>query len=226
MISSTNSIEERILCPQCIEPIDLSIYKSNESTFGSELIEFKKLSCKNCSLKFTFINCEFCENKIFMKIHPNAENYNGLDGFNIRCPYKSCQKIFYFTICMKCYRPQKQRNQVKEGHIIKCKYNDCLFQYIQVHTPIEFFPDIINIEKPKFSSNFPIGIMFTHKKEILFQIITCYYCTRPIIFSSTKEHKNQYWEGQKVECPYQDCKKVFNRLICPSCCEEIYINDG
>ena len=226
MISSINSLEERILCPQCIEPIDLSIYKSKGSNFETELIEFKKLSCKNCSLEFTFINCEFCQNKIFMKIHPNAENYNGLDGFNIRCPYKSCKNIFYFTICMKCHRPQKQRNQVKEGKIIKCIYNDCFAQYIQVHTPIEFFPDIINIEKPKFSSNFPIGIMFTHKKEILYQIIVCYYCSRPIVFSSTKEHKNQYWEGQKVECPYQDCKKVFNRLICPSCFEEIYINDG
>jgi hypothetical protein len=226
MINSTNSYEERIFCPKCIEPIDLSINKSKKSTLETELNEFTKLSCKKCSLEFTFIYCEFCQNKKFMKIHPTAEEYNGLDGFNIRCPYQSCQNVFYFTVCMKCHRAQKQRNQIKEGQAIKCIYKDCNCQYIQTHTPKEFSADIINIEKPKHHSNFPIGIMFTHKKEILYQKISCYYCSRPIVFSSTREYRNQYWEGQKVECPYQDCKKAFNRIICPFCCEEIYINDG
>ena len=226
MISSTSSSEERISCPRCIEPIDLNIYKSEGSSNGNDLIEFTKLSCKNCSLEFTFLYCEYCANKILMKIHPNSEKYNGLDGFNIKCPFKSCQNTFYFTICIKCHKAQKQKIQIKEGHIIKCIYKDCDAQYIQTHIPIKYSTDIINIEKPKFHSNFPIGVWFSHNKEIIYQKISCYYCIRPIVFSSTKDHKNQYWEGQKVKCPYRDCHKVFNRIICPFCCEEIYINDG
>ena len=112
MISSTSSSEERISCPRCIEPIDMNIYKSEGSSNGNDLIEFTKLSCKNCSLEFTFLYCEYCANKILMKIHPNSEKYNGLDGFNIKCPFKSCQNTFYFTICIKCHKAQKQKIQI------------------------------------------------------------------------------------------------------------------
>ena len=33
-------------------------------------------------------------------------------------------------------------------------------------------------------------------------------------------------ECQKVVCPYKNCKKSFNRIICPFCNDEMYINDG
>ena len=46
------------------------------------------------------------------------------------------------------------------------------------------------------------------------------------MFFHQKNYKNKYCEGQKVVCPYKDCKKTFNRLICPACLEENYINDG
>lgn len=229
MLYSSTSSDERILCPQCFESINIIQHKSLENNNiikENKLNEFTKLSCKNCSLEFTFLFCEYCENKIFMKIHPNAEKYNGLNGYNIKCPYKFCHKIFYFTICPICHRVQKQKKHIKEGNVIKCLYKDCNSEYMQVHSPIKFCSDVINMGKPKFHSNFPIGVMIAHKKEIMYQKINCYYCSRPIVYASSKNNKNQYYECQKVECPYDDCRKIFNRIICPFCCEEIYVNDG
>ena len=229
MHSSFSFSEDKILCPTCIEPINLSINKSknnNESFLEIEIKEFTKITCQKCNLEFSFLYCEFCKSKIFMKIHPDSNliEYNGINGYNIKCPYKSCGKIFYFTICQKCKKKQKLKKFIKEGNIIICKY--CNFQYIQVHTPIKYCTDISYMEKKKINSNFPSGIIITHKNEILYQKINCFYCLRPIVYASTKNHLNKYIEGQKVKCPYEDCGKLFNRIICPFCYYEIYINDG
>ena len=163
--SSSSSSENKILCPNCLNPLNLSKYKSNniqENKF--ELKEFMKLMCEKCSLVFSFLNCEICKSKIFMKIHPNSDlfEYNGLNGYNIQCPYKSCQSIFYFTQCFNCKKVQKISKYINEGSEIICKY--CNFQYIQVHTPIKYCTDISYLQKPKNKSNFPSGIIITHNK--------------------------------------------------------------
>ena len=230
--SENASSEERILCPQCCNPIKLhsnNIKMSNGFniiTKVSELTDFSKLFCKQCEIFFTFISCIYCRKKIFMKSYPKDVLYNGINGYNIKCPYKACDKIFYFTKCPKCQLVQKQKRFIQEGNIITCINELCKFQYLQVNCPIKFCTDLMSLEKPKFFTNFPIGIMLLHKNEIMFQKINCNNCCRPIIYQSKKEQKNKYCEGQKVECPYLDCKQIFNRLICPKCCEEIYINGG
>ena len=229
---NTYKSKEKILCPRCFEPISIkseSIMKSNGYSLqlkSTDLDDFTKISCQKCSLNFTFIFCPFCEKKIYMKIHPKPIQYNGLNGYNIKCPYKSCSQMFYFTKCPKCNMVQKQKKYIKEGMVIECQNNECKFNYCQVNCPKKYCTDLVSFEKPKNFTNFPIGIMIIHKNEIMFQKINCYYCWRPIVYPSKQNHKNKYCECQKVECPYEDCKKTFNRIICPFCFEEIYINDG
>ena len=222
-----NKKEEKILCPQCLEPIDTNLNELMKSNGKSiEKSDFTKLSCQKCPLDFTFISCVYCNGKIFMKMHPKGVEFNGLNGYNVYCPYISCNKHFYFTKCPKCQKVQKQKNSIKEGNIITCTNDKCNYQYIQVNCPTRYCTDLMSLEKPKIQTNFPNGIMFLHKGKIMYQKINCNYCYRPIVFASTKTCKNKYCEGQKVECPYTDCKKTFNRLICPKCLEEIYINEG
>ena len=230
--SENCSSDDRILCPICCNHIKLNTNDLKISN-GFEIItknlvitEFSKLYCKQCQLYFTFILCVYCNRKIFMKTYPKDVPYNGLNGYNIKCPYQTCCKIFYFSKCPKCEVVQKQRRFIIEGNIITCLNDKCKFNYFQVNCPIKYCNDIMSFEKPKFFTNFPIGIMLLHKNEIMFQKINCYYCCRPIVFLSKKDQKNKYCEGQKVECPYLDCQKVFNRLVCPKCSKEIYINDG
>jgi hypothetical protein len=72
--------------------------------------------------------------------------------------------------------------------------------------------------KPKGYNNCPSGILTTHKSNLIFQKITCYYCLRPIVYYTTKENnRDRYFESMKIECPYPDCSKAFNRIICPQC---------
>ena len=230
--SDKNKKKEKILCPLCLAPVNYNLkdiintIDNNAKLKYSEISDFTKVVCQKCNLDFTFISCVYCNRKIFMKIHPKATEYNGLNGYNINCPYLSCYKTFYFTKCPKCRIIQKQRKAINEGDIIICTNTQCNYQYIQVNCPIIYSTDVMSFEKPKMYTNFPNGKMLLHKNTHMFQKINCFYCYRPIVFTSTKNCKNKYCEGQKVECPYNDCKKSFNRLVCPTCFEEIYINDG
>ena len=47
----------------------------------------------------------------------------------------------------------------------------------------------------------------------------------PSNFLSNKEKINRYYEAQKIICPYEDCKKVFNRIIC-EICSQVNIFEG
>ena len=219
--------DSEIFCPNCIKPINLSIFNKNNNnndvSMEIEIDEFTKLTCPKCSFQFSFLYCEICKQKIFMKIHQNSENikYNGLNGYNIKCTSESCNKIFYFTVCSKCNKPQKISRYIKEGDIIECIF--CKFQYIQAHIPIKYSTEVINIENNQIYHNFPNGLILTIANKVKYQKINCYYCLRPIVFSSDKNHLNKYIESQQVECPYSDCKQIFNRIICLSCNNKIWI---
>ena len=233
-MTMSNSLKkrDRILCPNCLILIKTNLNSLKFSNGNNTQIkydnnlDFSIIFCENCSLKFTFVSCAFCEKKIFMKIYKENIKYNGLDGHNIKCPYKSCQQYFYFTECPKCQYAQKQKKFIKEGNIITCLNSNCQYHYFQVNCPVEHCIDLISLERSKAFSNFPNGIILSHKNELMFQKIYCCYCCRPIVYKTIKTHKNKYYEGQKVQCPYKDCQKFFNRIICPHCHEEIYINDG
>ena len=219
--STNNNSNDKIICPKCSVPLLM-----NNSLNNFNINEFDKIICNKCYFEFCFIFCEYCSKKIYMKINQANSLYNGMNAFNISCPYKLCEKIFYFTECIKCKRTQKHKKYIKEGEIIKCIYEDCGFEYIQNNCPMLHCTDLDNIEKKQMMSNFPEGILSIHNNKILYQKINCYYCWRPIVYPSSKTHRNKYYECQLVECPYKDCKKKFNRIVCPFCFYEIYVKDG
>lgn len=228
-IKKDNFENYNVVCPQCSE----SLFKKNNINSNTDINnknnnsgEFLLFKCKKCNIVFCYILCVYCDKKIYMKIHPKCLPYNGLNGFNIYCPYETCRKIFYFTKCIKCQRIQKQKACIKEGSIITCEYDDCKCEYIQISCPIKMCGDINSCEKPKIFTNFPMGCMNIHNQEVMFQKIACYYCWRPIVYLSNRAKKNKYIECQKIECPYSNCKKIFNRIICPHCYYENYIEGG
>ena len=219
-----NSDKDIIICPKCSES---SLTKNSILNFNkNNPDEFEKIICKKCYFEFCYISCVFCQKKIYMKMHREYPKFNGMNAFNIYCPYKLCNKIFYFTQCIKCQRTQKQKKYIKEGETIECIYEDCKCNYIQNNCPSQHCTEIFSIEKARVTSNFPEGILSNHNNKIIYQKINCFYCWRPIIYQSTKFYRNKYYECQVVECPYKDCKKSFNRLICPFCSYEIYVEDG
>ena len=221
--------EDKDLCPLCEVAIKITKnmnYDIIDNNIKND--EFIKLSCKKCNTEFCYILCVYCQKKIYMKINQKISKYNGIKGFNIKCPYKFCENIFYFTECIKCERIQKVKKQILEGNTIICEYKDCQFKYMEYNCPEKYCPDLFLIENPKINKNYPYGLMSIHKKEInvMHQKINCVYCLRPIVFASKAGKRNKYIECQKVICPYDNCKKAFNRIICPFCFDEIIVNNG
>ena len=204
-----------IECPNCHK--EIQDINNNIKVESLELKEFKCNHCKNCN-SFLFILCKYCQNKIFYEKNKMNQPINGLNGVNLKCPYISCGKYFYITICPKCKKNQKIPKIIKEGEIIKCiNDKDCGFEYLQVRCPRKNCEDISYFSRPKNYCNSPNGILYNHKSELIFQKITCHFCFRPIVYTSEKNKINRYYEAQKIICPYKNCKKKFNRISCPIC---------
>ena len=207
-------------CPNCKNKLE-----NKEGNFG-KYSEFQDIYCENCQF-FIFILCVFCKNGLYFKKNNINLPLNGMNGINIKCSNPSCGKYFYLTICPKCKTSQKIPKAIKEGDIIKCLNNkDCGYEYLQIRCPKKDCYELTYFSKPKNHSNSPNGIIYNHKKEEIFQKISCYFCYKSIVYFSNKTKIDRYYEGIKIKCPYQYCQKEFNRIICPTCSEINIIKNG
>ena len=201
------------------------------SNIKPENLELKDFNCNigTNSINFTFISCCYCKNKIFFEKNKDNLPMNGMIGINIKCPYSSCGKYFYLTICTKCKEYKKIPKIIKEGEIIKCsgkKNCECGNEYIQIKCPIKYCLEMTYLPKPKNYCNFPNGIIYNHKKELIYQKISCNYCFRPIVYISKKNDINRYYDSMLIKCPYDNCRKEFNRIVCSICSEINIIEKG
>ena len=216
--------EINTICPKC--------NNKTENINEKIEVEFNCFHCGKCDIKiFIFILCKFCGKKIYFKKINNNLPINGMNGINIKCPYLSCGKYFYLTICPKCRHEQKIPKIINEGELIKCIYEDkgCGYKFIQIRCPIKDCNEISYFSKPKYNSVTLNGIIFNHKKEnqnITFQKMSCFYCHRPIVYLSDKNRKNIYYDSMKIICPYSKCGKKYNSIICPMCFENNIIENG
>ena len=214
--------EENLKCPVCEKNIEGI---NNIINFN----EYDSIHCEKCDLNiFLYVLCVFCKKKIYYKKNNNNNLLNGMNGFNIQCPYLSCGKYFYETICPKCKHEQKIPKRIKEGELIKCinENNACGYEYIQIRSPIKDSNDNIYLTKPKHS--FSNIITLNLSKDIIFQKISCFFCIQPIVFISNKnkEENNRCVETMKIICPYSNCGKTFIRLVCPLCFHENILKNG
>lgn len=205
-------------CPICNKDIE------SFRNLLDEFIQFRNINCNKCQKNFIFVLCKFCNKKIYY--NSVSLPLNGLNGVNIKCPYSSCGKYFYLTICPKCKYNQSIPKIIKEGELIKCIENkNCGYEYLQVRCPRKDCDDVNYFSRPKNFCNSPNGILYNHKKKIIFQKLTCNFCIRPIVYYSDEKKINRYYDSMIITCPYEDCKKIFNRIIC-LICSEINIIEG
>ena len=161
-IPKKNILTDVAVCPNCSESVKITSKNkllmsngNNEEQNSLGLREFINVLCSKCDYNFTFIICAYCNEKIMMKIHPYSKmiECNGICGFNIRCPYKSCNKIFYFTKCKQCWMTIKAHKLIKEGDIINCQNENCKFQFIVVKHPGLQGQEIIIISLKEYYQN-------------------------------------------------------------------------
>ena len=179
---------------------EISIFDSNYKTFEKE-INYDPIICVHCGR-----NTYNKKNK--------EELYNGM---NLKCP--NCSEYFYYSKCPKCKKFHIIPKVNHEGELILCPDDkNCKNNYFQTCCVEKNCPDVFNFTRAKIYTNLPAGVIYDHKKQYIFQKISCYFCYRPIDFKTKEENNiNRYYEGQSVACPYEDCKRKFNRIICPKC---------
>ena len=166
----------------------------------------------NINTNLAIITCPNCN----FDIYYNKIKEDIINGLNIKCQNPDCSQYFYSSKCPKCKEFFQIDRLIHEGEVITC-FN-CKNQYLQTSCIIKNCEEHFYFVKPKNYTNLPNGIIHDHKKMLVFQKISCYFCFRPIDFITREQDNiNRYYEAQKVECPYSDCKKSFNRIICPKC---------
>ena len=186
----------------------------NESIFESTF-ESTKLVDKTKPKEEDSIACIHCHNNIY--IEKKAKEI--LNGVNIKCPYVFCGKYFFISQCPKCNLINKIPKFISEGSLIECLDKvSCRYQYLQTRCVIQDCPELMYFTKPRFFANSPNGMLYNHQKQLLFQKISCHFCLRPIDFITKDAEKiNRYYDSMRVICPYKDCGKSFNRIICVNC---------
>ena len=191
------------------------IKKNLESYDKNKIIIYDMV--KNVS----YIICICCQNNIFLK----NRDILLLNNQNFHC--KNCNKYNYLTICPQCKVMQQFLKYNQEGDIITCAY--CSLMYYQFLCPI-FNCNEMNYSPLKNYSNIYTsnGVIYNHNKNCLYQKISCYFCLRPIVYFPEGNNKNFYFESMQILCPYPECGKKFNRIICtnPQCTNIIIIKTG
>lgn len=170
------------------------------------------------------IKCVHCRNYIYVQKDSIKKKLNGI---NIKCPYSFCNKYFFLSRCPKCEKVNKIPYFIPEGALIEClDKTKCNYKYLQTHCVIGECLDITYFAKPRIL-NSPNGILYNHKSILLFQKISCHFCYRPIDFITKEAIKiNRYFDTMRVTCPYKDCSKSFNRIICVYCSAVNIIEKG
>ena len=184
------------------------ILESNETNYASRSNNIE-INIDMFSLK-----CIYCNKTINIKFNEKTAK-NRVNGINIKCPYNQCLQYFYISICPKCKYNNYFKEYIYEGDLIRCE--KCQFKYLQSRCVFENCNELFYFEAPIIFLHSPLGIICKHKNKDYFQKLTCHYCLRPITYISGEDKTKRYYEGKKIICPYEDCKKSFNRLICPNC---------
>ena len=192
-----------------------SIYDNSISTVISE---YKDKNYEE-NTNYTNILCPHCEKQIFY----DKKYTKRIIGINIKC--LSCLNFFFVTTCPKCKQFRRISKFIDVCETIECP-SPCNNKYLQTACVIEKCPDIINFTPPR-NKNLPDGFIYNHLSQLVFQKISCHFCKRPINYITREVNKvNRYFEGMLIKCPYEDCKKEFNRLICLKCSSVIIMELG
>ena len=182
-------------CPNCNKLITL-----NEDS--------EEINCKNCKKNYIYKKCLECLQIIFFnKIFD--------DGYSIKCPYISCGAIYCSVKCenKECGKLIYYKNKYSQGDLINCTH--CKFKFKKVKCPnLNCDKNIIVNENTNFWEGYSIEC--NHKNgNYIFQKINCWYCGRHCIWNNSKG--KYYIEGQMIICPYKECERITNKVICPKC---------
>ena len=191
---------DQLKCIFCKEGIP------NESIITSKSGE--TYLCQSCSSSFTFIRCFFCSKPLYFKNRINFELVT------IKCPYKNCMKSFSISSCNVCKVPVYFSGRFP----VQCPNKKCQNYFAKLKCPIQSCNNSITYQGKK-TDNFPpyietnINECALHNPHFFFQKMNCEHCSRILLWS----YPDICIKGQKVICPYEDCKKTFNKVYCPKC---------
>ena len=197
------ALSKEIKCPLCTRPVTIKL--------DSEII-----NCSNCKRKYIYKYCLECSQIIYF----NKIDY---DGYNIQCPYISCGATSCIVKCENKNCGKKifyKHNKYFQGDKIKC--SNCNLNFKKVKCP--------NKECQKnilFNIDFLEGQPIKCKHEdgdFVFQKVGCWFCGRHCVWNNSKG--KYYIEGQMIICPYKECERITNKIICPKCRNSTVIPRG
>lgn len=237
---------QKILCPyvdckntfsikDCKKCMVFSYTKSNKNKIGEPNL------CSNCKETTFNLFCIECQRTILF-----SENNLYSLGNLLKCPYSDCGMRFYLMKCIKCdylnyflknlYRalqPFECANfDCKNNHLLtsSISYNLCEFcGFCQIIKGAKYGKEYkcINCKKSQVYTACTCGefrILNEENKFDNIHVVKCNACLKlyynrycvhcdGLLFLDSKKYKL----GMAIECPYINCKKIFNTLPCVNC---------
>ena len=186
-------LTKEIKCPLCNRPVTLKVESEN-------------INCINCKKKYIYKYCQECSQIIFF----NKINY---DGYNIQCPYVSCNATSCTVICenKNCNKKIFFKIKYSQGDAINCSNCKCNFKKVKCPDPNCTKNIILDLN---FLEGHPL-VCKHNDGNFIFQKVGCWYCGRHCVWNNSKG--KYYIEGQMIICPYKECERITNKVICPKC---------
>ena len=196
------SLSKDIKCPICNRPVTLKV--------DSEII-----NCNICKRQYIYKYCLECSQIIFF-------NKIGTDNYNIQCPYISCKSICCTIKCENkgCNKKIFSKNKYFQGNRIECLI--CHYNFKKVKCPCLDCPKNLILDL-NFLEGKPLECKHNNG-NFIFQKVGCWFCGRHCIWNNSKG--KYYIEGQLIICPYKECGRVSNKVICPKCKNSTSLTKG
>ena len=190
---------KKVKCPSldCSKNFELSL----------DFCEGNQLKCEHKGVPFSFqkLGCWYCGRHC---VWDNSKGKIYIEGQEIQCPYKECEKITNKVTCPKC----KTTSIIAKANLEMGKKISCLTKQCNNIYNICFCP---YCKKTNYGDGSPLAgkniiCQFCNKS---FFFVNCFYCKQINFWKDSKK----YIPCQTVICNNEYCKKKSAIIQCPFC---------
>ena len=201
---------KKVKCPSLYCDKSINIHPKDN------FFEGKELTCDHQGTIFRYqkVGCWFCGRHC---VWDNTKGKKYIEGQEIICPYKECERVTNKVTCPKCFASSYiTKANLEMGKKINCFMKNCNNTYNVYFCPY--------CKETNYGDGSPVAGLelkcsHCHKS---FYFVNCFYCKQINFWTNSKK----YIPGQTVVCSNKNCTKKSALMQCIYCKKTNHFTKG
>ena len=201
---------KKVKCPSIYCDKSINIHPKDN------FFEGKELTCDHQGTIFRYqkVGCWFCGRHC---VWDNTKGKKYIEGQEIICPYKECERVTNKVTCPKCFASSYiTKANLEMGKKINCFMKNCNNTYNVYFCPY--------CKETNYGDGSPVAGLelkcsHCHKS---FYFVNCFYCKQINFWTNSKK----YIPGQTVVCSNKNCTKKSALMQCIYCKKTNHFTKG